>query len=209
LTQILVPSAENAERLYSPALRILLIPGQTGTLRVIYPLIPWLGITGLGILFGSGLIRNRKSTHRRTLFAGVALVILFLIVRALGSFGNFHPPQGTNIVAFLSLTKYPPSLVFILLTLGLNLLLIYFLMRWETALTRWAKPLLIFGQTALFFYLVHLYIYGFIGFAFPRGTGYGQLYIIWLVGLAVLYPLCLLYRRFKSKTPLDSIWRFF
>ena len=209
LTQILVPSAENAERLYSPLLRILLIPGQTGTMRVLYPLMPWLGITGLGIFFGRGLIRNRKNTHRRTLFAGVALVILFLIVRALGSFGNFHPPQGTNIVAFFNLTKYPPSLAFILLTVGLNFLLIYFLTRWETALAKWAKPLLIFGQTALFFYLVHLYVYGFIGFAFPQGTGYGQLYMSWLVGLVILYPLCIVYRRFKSKKPLGSIWRFF
>lgn len=209
LTQILIPSAENAEKLYSPLLRILLIPGQTGPMRVLYPLIPWLGMTGLGIFFGRGLIKNRKDTFRRTLFAGVASVILFLIVRALGSFGNFHPPQGTDIVAFFNLTKYPPSLAFVLLTMGLNCLLLYFLTRWETALAKSAKPLLIFGQTALFFYLVHLYVYGFIGFAFPQGTGYGQLYLVWLVGLAALYPLCILYRRFKSKKPLGSIWRFF
>ncbi len=209
LTQILIPSPENAEKLYSPLLRILLIPGQTGTMRVLYPLMPWLGITGLGIFFGRGLIRNRENTYRRILLAGVASVILFLIVRAWGSFGNFHPPQSTNIVAFLNLTKYPPSLVFILLTMGLNWLLLYFFTRWETALAKWAKPLLVFGQTALFFYIVHLYVYGFIGFAFPQGTGYGHLYMIWLVGLAVLYSLCLLYRRFKSKKPLGSIWRFF
>ncbi len=209
LTQIFIPSAEYAERLYSPLLRILLIPGQTGPMRVLYPLIPWLGMTGLGIFFGRGLVKNREDTYRRTLFAGVASVTLFLIVRALGSFGNFHPPQGTDMVAFFNLTKYPPSLAFILLTMGLNCLLLYFLSRWEVALAKWARPLVLFGQTALFFYLVHLYVYGFIGFAFPQGTGYGQLYLIWLAGLAALYPLCILNRRFKSKKPLGSIWRFF
>jgi len=209
LTQILIPSAENGERLFSPVLRVLLIPGQTGMMSVLYPLIPWLGITGLGIVFGRELSRNRKNATRWTLFAGMASAILFLIVRALESFGNIHPPPGTDLVSFLNLTKYPPSLVFILLFMGLNCLFLYFLAKWETVLEKWAKPLLIFGQTALFFYIVHLYLYAFIGIAFPKGTGYGLLYVIWLGGLAVLYPLCSLYRRFKRKTSSDSIWRFF
>jgi uncharacterized membrane protein len=143
------------------------------------------------------------------LFAGAASIILFLIVRTWGSWGNFHPPQGTNLVAFLNLTKYPPSLAFILLTMGLNCLLLYSLTRWETGLEKWARPLLIFGQTALFFYLVHLYVYSLIGLAFPQGTGYGLLYLVWVIGLAALYPLCFLYRKFKGQKPLDSIWRFF
>lgn len=209
LTQILIPSADNVEKLYSPILRALLIPGQTGIMQAFYPFIPWLGITGLGIVFGRGLIRNRKNAHSWTLFIGLASVIFFLIVRALGSFGNIHPPQDTGLVAFLNLTKYPPSLTFILLFMGLNCLILYFLKKWESILEKWAKPLLIFGQTALFFYIVHLYLYAFIGIAFPHGTGYGLLYVIWLGGLAILYPLCFLYRRFKRKKSSDSIWRFF
>jgi hypothetical protein len=93
--------------------------------------------------------------------------------------------------------------------MGLNCLLLFFLTSRETAPAKWTGSLLVFGQTALFFYLVHLYLYALIGFGFPQGTGYGLLYVIWLVGLAALYPLCFLYRRFKSKRPLDSIWRFF
>jgi uncharacterized membrane protein len=209
LTQILIPSAENVEKLYSLVLRILLIPGQTGTVRVLYPLLPWLGLTGLGIVFAGGLIRNRKSTLRWTLFTGAASLILFIIVRTLGSFGNFHPPQGSSLVAFLNVTKYPPSLAFILLTMGLNWLLLYLLTKRETAPAKWAGPVLVFGQTALFFYLFHLYLYALIGFAFPQGTGYGLLYVIWFIGLAALCLLCFLYRRFKSKKSIDSIWRFF
>ena len=209
LTQILVPSAESVDKLYSPVIRMILIPGQTGTVRVLYPLLPWLGITGLGIVFGRGLIRDRKKTLRWTLFIGATSLILFIIVRAFGSFGNFHPPQGTGPVAFLNVTKYPPSLAFILLTMGLNWLLLYLLTKRETAPAKWAGPVLVFGQTALFFYLVHLYLYALIGFAFPQGTGYGLLYVIWFIGLAALCLLCFLYRRFKSKKSIDSIWRFF
>ena len=208
LTQILIPSADNVEKLYSPVLRALLIPGQTGMTQVLYPLMPWLGITGLGIIFGRGLARNRKNALHWTLFAGMASIILFLILRALESFGNFHPPQGVSLVAFFNLTKYPPSLVFILLFMGLNCLLLHVFKRWEKALEKWARPLLIFGQTALFFYIVHLYFFAFIGIAFPQGTGYGLLYVIWLFGLAALYPLCYLYGRFKRKKPPGSIWRF-
>jgi uncharacterized membrane protein len=209
LPQILIPSPANVERIYSPFLRALLIPGQTGIMQAFYPLIPWLGITGLGIVFGRGLISNRKKAHHWALFAGMASVILFLILRALESFGNIHSPQGASLMAFLNLTKYPPSLTFILLFMGLNCLFLYFLAKWETALEKCAKPLVTFGQTALFFYIVHLYLYAFIGIAFPQGTGYGLLYVIWLGGLAVLYPLCFLYRRFKRKKSHDSIWRFF
>ncbi len=209
LTQILIPSANNVEKLYSPVLRVLLIPGQTGMINALYPLIPWLGITGLGIVFGRELLKNRKNTHNWTLLIGMASVILFLIVRVLGSYGNIHSPSGTGLVAFLNLTKYPPSLAFILLFTGLNCIFLYLLAKWETVLEKWAKPLLIFGQTALFFYIVHLYLYAFIGIAFPQGTGYGLFYLIWLGGLVALYPLCFLYRRFKRKTSPDSIWRFF
>lgn len=209
LTQILIPAAENVETLYSPILRMLLIPGRTGIMQVLYPLIPWLGFTGLGIVFAKKLARDRKSTLRWSFWGGLAFLFLFVVVRAPGSFGNFHPSQDSSVMSFLNVTKYPPSLTFILLTLGLNSLLLFFSVKWEAGLEKHAKPLLVFGQTALFFYFAHLFLFAFIGFAFPTGTGYGWIYIIWIGGVAVLYPLCGLYRRFKRGKSPASIWRFF
>ncbi len=209
LPQILIPAAENTERLYSPLVRMLLIPGRTGIMQVLYPLIPWLGITGLGMLFARKLISDRKKVIRWSLIGGLSSIILFAFVRILGSFGNTHPVQNSTAISFLNVTKYPPSLVFVLLTLGLNGLILFSFMKYEAGLKKWAEPLVIFGQTALFFYVVHLFLYAFIGLAFPMGTDYKLLYLTWLGGLVILYPLCVLYKRFKEKKPPDSVWRFF
>ncbi len=209
LPQILIPAAENTERLYSPLVRMLLIPGRTGIMQVLYPLIPWLGITGLGMLFARKLITDRKKAIRWSLIGGLSSIFLFAFVRILGSFGNTHPVQNSTAISFLNVTKYPPSLVFVLLTLGLNGLILFSFMKYEAGLKKWAKPLVIFGQTALFFYIVHLFLYAFIGLAFPMGTDYKLLYLTWLGGLLILYPLCVLYKRFKEKKPPDSVWRFF
>jgi hypothetical protein len=105
-------------------------------------------------------------------------------------------------------TKYPPSLVFLLLTLGIDLLLLALLSRSDSLLGQ-RSPLLIFGQVALFFYIVHLYLYALSGFAFPDGAGLGITYIAWLLGLMLLYPLCRWYGRFKAQAAPGSIWRFF
>jgi uncharacterized membrane protein len=209
LTQILIPAAENVETLYSPFLRIFLIPGRTGIMQVLYPFIPWLGFTGLGIVLVKNLTQDRKSALRWSLRGGAILLILFVVIRALGSFGNFHPSQDSSLLSFLSLTKYPPSLTFALLTLGLNAFLFYFCVKFESGLNKWGRPLLVFGQTALFFYIAHLFLFAFIGLAFPTGAGYGWTYVIWIGGTAALYPLCLWYRGFKKEKPPNSVWRFF
>jgi len=123
--------------------------------------------------------------------------------------GDFHPPAGPGWVAFLNLTKYPPSLAYLLVTLGIDLLLLAFLSRREEILKRWGKPLLVFGRTALFFYIAHLYVFALMGLAFPKGVPLGWMYLFWLGGLALLYFLCSWYARFKARKAADSVWRMF
>jgi hypothetical protein len=110
---------------------------------------------------------------------------------------------------FFNLTKYPPSLEFMLLTLGVDLLLVFLLSKVETQLQSWGTFLVLFGSTALFFYIAHLYLYALMGLAFPNGTSFGLMYCLWFAGLVLLYPLCLWYRRFKEQKLPDSVWRFF
>lgn len=205
LTQMLTPPLADAAVPYSPLLRLLLIPGQTGLWFVLYPLIPWLGLTGFGIAFGRRLARAERTGYG----LGAACLAAFVMVRMAGGFGNIHVPVPDGWIGFLNVTKYPPSLAFDLLTLGVNLILLAgleLLVRTESACNR---PLLTFGRATLFFYIVHLYLYALIGFGFPHGAALPTVFPMWLLGLVVMYPLCRRWELFKRGKPVDSLWRFF
>ena len=207
-TQLVTPGMQNVNRLYSPLLRLLFIPGHTNWIHVLYPVIPWLGICGFGMILGRAVARRSRLPDRRLIAIGVGLLLIFSLVRLAGGFGNLHLPQS-GWIGFLNVTKYPPSLAFVTLTVGLNLILLGLFSRLTKRLRPWDRPLLVFGRSPLFFYFLHLYIYCLIGLALPNGTSLPVMYPIWIAGLAILYPLCLWYGRFKQSRSTDSLWRLF
>jgi uncharacterized membrane protein len=208
-TQVATPSSSAADEAFSPLLRLLLIPGQTGIWFVLYPVLPWVGLTGLGMAFAGALASASPRLCRRSFWWGAAALISFIIVRAAGGFGNLHVPVQRGWVGFLNVTKYPPSLAFVLLTLGVDLLLLAAFAAAGARRPQPRNPLLVFGRTPLFFYVVHLYVFALIGFAFPHGASLAVVYPVWIVGLLIMYPLCARYERFKSQKPADSLWRMF
>jgi uncharacterized membrane protein len=208
LTQALTPPAAQADALYAPVARLLLVPGQTGAWQVYYPLLPWLGVAMLGMAFGRAMQRDAAAVLRRAWLVGLACLAAFGALRAVG-LGDHHAPEAAGWIAFLNLTKYPPSAAFLLLTLGLNLVLLTALQRAPDRRLGGDSPLLVFGQSALAFYLLHLYVYGVAGLLFPRGVSLPVMYALWAAGLALLYVLCRRYRAFKRRTRADSVWRLF
>ena len=207
-TQFAIPGPDRTQAVYSPLIRALLIPGHTNMLLVLYPVVPWLGVTGLGLLFGRLLQRHAHRAAQVALWAGFGLLALFVVIRVAGGFGNLNGvPSGW--MGFLNVVKYPPSLAFLAVTLGINLLLIASWSRVEPHLHSPYHPLVIFGRTALFFYLLHLWVYALLGLLFRSGSGLATMYTFWLLGLAILYPLCYWYNRLKRGKPAGSIWRFF
>jgi predicted acyltransferase len=119
-----------------------------------------------------------------------------------------------RLIDFLNVVKYPPGITFLLLTLGIDLVLLAIFARiWRgkpSSRFWYLNPLFVFGKTPLFFYILHLYLYGFIGRTFfSEGTGIPGMFIWWLAGLVILYPFCLVYGRFQDTRAPDSIWRFF
>ncbi len=208
LTQFVTPGPANVATRYFPLVRLLLIPGQTGMWQVYYPVIPWMGLAGVGLVFGRAILSNRQNAKRKALLAGMVSLALFIPIRLLGGWGNFHPVNA-GWIGFLNVTKYPPSLSYLLLTLGGVFLLLALFLHIEGKLGTWSAPLLTFGRTPLFFYLLHLYLFMLVGKLFPSRAPLGLMYAIWLVGLALLYPVCRAYGRFKHRTPPGAIWRYF
>lgn len=183
--------------------QILVVPSE-GFLMVIYPLIPWLGVTAFGMLIAKILSKFPKKIYTWSLLTGIVFLILFAIIRIQG-FGNFQIDTYNDWISFFTLIKYPPGLTFFLCTIGI--LLMFFFVFSKIGASKLLQPVQLFGQTAMFFYLAHLYIYGLIGFFFPNGSGLLVLYICWAIGLIPLYYLCKWYLKFKKGKPAGSIWK--
>lgn len=210
VSQVTVPGDVDAAVGY--AARVLWIPGQSGSLIVPYSLLPWLGVCALGMAVGPLLRRAPERFLRLTPWVGAAALVLFVAVRGAGGFGNTHPPAGSDWISLLSVTKYPPSIAFLLLTLGTDAVVLgafAALSGDRGRLGPWAGPLLVLGRTPLFFYVLHLWVYAAIGAAIPGDTSLPWMYPWWLLGVGALLPACARYARFKDATPADSVWRLF
>jgi hypothetical protein len=207
--QAFVPDASQVQEAFPPLIRLLLVAGHDGFLFVIYPIAPWFGVCLLGIAFGIAIQRDLSAGLNRALPVGVAALLAFVIVRWLGGVGTHHPIASDDWMALLTVTKYPPSVAFLLLSLGANLCFLWLLSRAAVARTRVTQLLLVYGRAPLFFYIAHLYLYALIGLGIPSDTGLLGMYPIWGIGLALLYPACIRYDRFKRSKSDDSIWRLF
>jgi len=198
-------SASNPAEAFNVLEHILLVPGMSDGILTLYPIIPWLGVTALGMTWAKLYIyiHNPSKIYICSLIGGVLFIILFLVLRLLNT-GNFQYNEYATLIDFFTLVKYPPSITYIFCTVGINLILLALFNKLHTIV--WLKPLLIFGQTAMFFYLIHLYVYALIGIAFPRGSDIKLLYILWALGLVGLYFICQRFLRFKQQKPANSLW---
>lgn len=208
ITQVLPQFITNIGFYNNPIALLLLVPQGSGTWISIYPVIPWLSISVLGMVFGKELLQDSGQAYQKLLVAGLMCLILFPIVRWEGGFGNFQTPQSWDWITFLNVVKYPPSLGYTLITLGVNFVLLYLFEKSHYKLGIWKTPLLVFGKTALFFYFAHWFFFSAtrLLFYFIKGNLL-WLYAGWAVGLLILYPICRQYLEFKQKTSPGSIWR--
>lgn len=188
---------------------VLFVAGRAGMVKVNYPIVPWLGVTGLGILYGWYWAADRVRGYRTALYLGLALVAAFVTMRNFPGFWNYRMPIDGSVQAFLQATKYPPSLSWLSLMLGANFLIVWLFWKGEVLMERYGQVLLAYGRSALFFYIVHLHVFGIMSMIFFNGhtTIVSMAGVLWLVALAILWPLCTWYGRFKAGKGADSIWR--
>jgi len=207
--QALLPGPETAATPYPFAAQLLLVAGHSGHAMILYPLLPWLGVTLLGMALGAALRSDPERAIRFALPAGAVALALFTALRIAGGFGTHHPLPSSDWMGLLNVTKYPPSLVYLLFTLGMNGVLLFALHRIDGSQARLSKVLRVYGRTPLFFYVAHLWVYCAMGFALPGHTSLLGMYPLWLLGVAVLYPACVKDEGFKRGRGEDSIWRLF
>jgi uncharacterized membrane protein len=185
---------------------------------VAYPLIPWIGVMSAGFCFGQ-IYRLPDERRRKALIVtGLALTAAFILLRFVNVYGDLRPwtsqPRpGFTLLAFLRTNKYPPSLDFLLMTLGPA---IAFLGLFDRVRVKPSSPLLVFGRTPQFFFIVHIAVihlfaigmgymkYGSqpflwqpspnIGGApiYPAGYGWSLpvTYLVWIAVVIVMYPMC-------------------
>jgi len=187
----------------------LMRSGGTGEFWSNFPVLPWLELVVFGMLFGRWLLDDEKKAYQMGLWIGITLLVLFVILRSAEGFGNIPPRTGDTWIDFLNVVKYPPSLTFTFLTMGVNLIMLWGLSKAGERIQLASRPLVAFGSVPLFVYVLHLYLYMLMGkYLVPQGTSLPVMYVYWLVGLVILYPMALWYGRFKQRRSPQSIWRF-
>lgn len=197
-------------------------------LGVGYPLIPWIGVMAAGYGFGALLLAEREQRRKRLLSLGACLTVAFITIRLLNIYGDAQPWSLQRnllftIFSFVNCTKYPPSLLYLLMTLGPALIVLALLDRETPAMLR---PFLVFGRVPLFYYLLHIplihglaVLFAYIkygradwlmtmpeswnawGELFPRDYGYSLpiVYLVWIGVILPLYPLCRWFAEVKRR----------
>jgi uncharacterized membrane protein len=175
-----------------------------------YPVFQWLEFVLFGLFFGQWIIKDDHKSIQNAWRIGAVLLIGFLILRGLDGFGNIRPRPGDGWIDWLNVVKYPPSIGFSFLTMGVNLLLLSGFDRLARSRPAWTRPLVWLGQAPLFFYVAHLFLFAAIGnWLTPSGASLGQMYLWWLAGVGLLLPATVWFGRFKHTRPSESIFRFF
>ena len=190
------------------AISVLLITGlqKIKVVFVLYPLLPWLAFMILGWVCGKYMLN--KDTFNPVRFfaiAGAVSLIVFFAVRGFNKYGNMLLYRYDNsILQWLHVSKYPPSLTFSALSLGLMFVALSLLFAWyRNRKASSANPLQVFGRTPLFFYVIHVHLLAAASWLLNlhQTGGFIETYLATVFALLVLYPLCRWYADFKQAHP--------
>ena len=197
---------------------------------VLFQIIPWVAVMGAGYAFGTVYLLDAERRRKIIFRLGLVLTLAFVMLRIANVYGNppvglggvsqgdFHvqPTVEKTVILFLDVEKYPPSLEFLLMTLGPSLLLLFGIDKWSSrngTASGLASVLVIYGRVPLFYYILHIYLIhalavlvalvfrqpvtwllhgGFFLNDIPDGYGHNLpfIYLIWIVAVATLYLPC-------------------
>ncbi|MCU4413571.1 DUF1624 domain-containing protein [Acinetobacter sp. WU_MDCI_Axc73] len=181
-------------------------------IRTSYPILPWIGVILIGYCLGQFFQTkfNAQQRDRYLILIGMLSIVLFVLLRLVNIYGDqpwqIYDSFTLSLMSFFNLTKYPPSLLFILWNVGVGLLL---LIAFEKLIeTPFLKVLVVFGSVPMFFYLLHLYVlkllylmsellWGANESGYFTVSGVAQLWIITLFLICLLYPVVKAFSSYK------------
>jgi uncharacterized membrane protein len=187
-----------------------------------YPILSWIGIITLGYCFGVFYKKEFSAVKRKKwlLAIGSAAIILFIVLRSNNIYGDqqswsVQKSAVFSLLSFINVTKYPPSLLYTLITLGPALIFLAFV---EKPLNGFTKFISTYGRVPMFYYLLHIYLIHLLAMLAAQLTGFGWkamiaddswqvkgygfslvvVYLIWIAVVVALYPLCKWYDKYKT-----------
>ncbi len=191
-----------------------------------YPLIPWFAVMSLGYCFGPLYDRSIDAKKRKLILnsLGASFIVLFVVIRGINNYGNLQPwvqfeSFSQTAMSFMNPAKYPPSLTYLLMTIGPALLL---LANVESLKGRVLAFFQVFGRVPFFYYILHLYLIHLLALVATEVTGHGWelmilsdwvtevellkgygfslwvVYLVWITVIGLLYPLCKKFDNYKS-----------
>jgi uncharacterized membrane protein len=195
-------------------------------LLALYPLIPWIGVMGAGYVFGKLYTLDAAVRRKALMQLGGGLVALFIVLRATNLYGDptkwSVQPRGLafTVLSFLNTTKYPPSLLYLCMTIGPGILLLAFMERDRRGAL--GRALVTYGRVPMLFYLLQwLYAHGTAFIAYDiagkktaalhvlqnnppealKGAGFSLpvVYVFWILGVLLIYPLCKWFAEVKKR----------
>jgi uncharacterized membrane protein len=218
-THNLLDSVDSANPLWTILHSPNFIVNKPGRIVLLaYALIPWVGVTAAG--YALGQIYRWETAHRKTflLRTGVGVSLAFIVLRGVNIYGDPLPwtrqkSAVFTVLSFLNTNKYPPSLLYLLMTLGPAML---FLWAVDARTPQWLRPALVVGKVPMFYYLLHIPLIHLVAVAVcyaryeqvhwmfespglrqfpitpPPGWGYSLpiVYLIWAAIVLTLYPVC-------------------
>ncbi|TCJ17602.1 DUF1624 domain-containing protein [Flaviaesturariibacter flavus] len=190
----------------------------------VYPFLPWTGVMLLGYCFGRLVTQPDEVRRSRLLWLGLAAIALFIVVRWTNAYGDPSPwmtqaNAGRTVLSFINVTKYPPSLLFLCITIGPALLFLAF---FSKAKGRVADIISVYGSVPFFYFVLHFYVLHLLAAVLFLGRGHSVYegmhptagpfrftapgeglsltltYVAWLGTVAALYPLCRWFSNYKK-----------
>jgi uncharacterized membrane protein len=199
-----------------------------------YQLVPWAGVMAIGYCLGSIFANGFEESRRKKILLrlGLGSWVLFIIIRSINVYGNLYPwtmqvSSARTFLSFINISKYPPSLDYLLVTEGFAFI---FMALTENISNQLTKIVSVYGRVPMFYYIIHIWLIHLFalvlvvlqGHSWSDMTsfttwidgmhnlqGYGLplagVYIVWLSLIALLFPLCKIYDQYK-RSHKDKWW---